>query len=390
MTIPLLDMAPLLFFTFADNGIIQDVNNTACIHLGYKKSELVGEKIEKIFTLATRIFHQTHLFPLLKMQGNAEEIFITLESKNGEQLPVLFNFKRINTAEVMNNTAAGIIVHNRKKFEDELIAARRAAERALNENTHLKTVKADLQQQAEQLDSQLHLVSKQNAELWQFNRVVTHDLQEPLRKLLVFSSMLEMDDRVEDAKNTVSRISRVLRQMQKVISSLQQYVWLAEDKPTLQAVDLDTLFKNIITDVAEENPQVNITTAVEKVGSINADPDQIEFVLREIISNSVRFRKKNTVTIDISSRHLQKNKFRNLEGKYTYGDFLKLEISDDGRGFDNAYSHQVFDLFKRLHPESGSGVGLSLCRKIVESNDGMITVESAADKGTTVNIYWPS
>src|SRR5579875_1325835 len=178
-----LDQAPCLYYASTDDGILLEVNEHLCTMLGYQKDELIGKKAETLFTVATKIFNQTHFYPLLRMQGFAEEIFITLQQSNGEALPVLMNAVRKNIDSKEVNLHIGIIVHHRKRFEEELIAAKKTAEAALNENTELTKAKLALQEHSEELDRQISIANKQNEELRQFNRVVTHDMQEPLRKL---------------------------------------------------------------------------------------------------------------------------------------------------------------------------------------------------------------
>src|SRR4051794_40992711 len=89
-----LNYAPCLYFSSTDDGTLLDVNDTLCRQLGYTRNELLGKKSDCILTVATRIFQQTHFFPLLKMHGHAEEVYITLQSKNKEQIPVLLNAAR--------------------------------------------------------------------------------------------------------------------------------------------------------------------------------------------------------------------------------------------------------------------------------------------------------
>ena len=221
-----LNMLPCLYFSSRDDGTLSEVNEPLCKNLGYSREELLGKKIETIFTVATRIFQQTHLFPLLKMQGHAEEIYISLRAKDGEEVPALINAERKELQQEMLTSYAGIIVHQRTKFEDELVAAKKAAETALHQNTALLHAKQDLQKHSEQLDQQMRMVSKQNEELRQFNHVVTHDLQEPLRKLFLFTErLLETDDRVSE-KKMVEKIRLVSGQMRTIFSGLQQYIWL--------------------------------------------------------------------------------------------------------------------------------------------------------------------
>src|SRR5687768_7392412 len=189
MTEDSLDKAPCGYFSFGDDGTVRTVNATLCALLGFRKEELAGKNVESFFTLPTRIFYQTHFFPLVKMQGHAEEIFISLLCSDGEQLPVLLNAKRMDWEGSVVTCCSFIIVRNRKKYEDELVAARKTAEKALNENVDLLKVKNELQRQASELDKQVQLVNRQNDELRQFSHVISHSLREPLRKILMFSSI---------------------------------------------------------------------------------------------------------------------------------------------------------------------------------------------------------
>ncbi|RYF85888.1 MAG: PAS domain S-box protein, partial [Chitinophagaceae bacterium] len=109
------NQVPCLIFSVSEEGTLLSINEAACNHLGYVKQELEGKKAETIFTLPTRIFQETHLFPLLKMQGKAEEIYITLLTKGGEYLPVLVNATQKKSNNHTVTFYAGIVVHNRKK-----------------------------------------------------------------------------------------------------------------------------------------------------------------------------------------------------------------------------------------------------------------------------------
>ena len=108
----LYESGPFGVFAFTDNGTIVTINDSAATELKYSKLQLQGKDLEKIFTLPTRIFYQTHFFPLVKMQGHAEEIFITLLCSDGEQLPVLLNAKRMEWDGNVVTCCAFIIVRN--------------------------------------------------------------------------------------------------------------------------------------------------------------------------------------------------------------------------------------------------------------------------------------
>jgi phosphoserine phosphatase RsbU/P len=386
-----LDRAPCCYFSSNDEGIILEVNEMLCHQLDYDKGQLLGNGVDAIFTLPTRIFYQTHFFPLLKMQGHADELFITLQTKNKKQVPVLVNAERREDSGNIIIRYIGIPVHNRKKFEDELVAARKEAEAALRENTALQQARQELQKHAEQLDQHIAKVNRQNEELKQFNRVVTHDLQEPVRKLSVFGNMLlSAGENYGNSKAVVKKLLRASHQLRSVIFKLQQYIWLTESATSLTGISFNKLLLIVQQKLETEYPDSALIVKAENIPVVQADWDQMHMVVHQLLSNAIRFRKKGEkAVVEITSTILQKNRFTNLEGKYQYHDFLKLQVKDNGIGFDPRHKDQVFDLFRNVHPASGHGIGLSLCRRIIENHWGKITIDSEPGEGTTVTILLP-
>lgn len=361
-----------------------------CKKLGYTKSELTGHKSDILFTLPTRIFQQTHLFPLLKMQGYAEEIFITLRKNGGDYLPVLINVERKTFPEGMASVYVGIVVHNRQKFEEELIAARNTAEKALNENTALIQAKEELQLHAEVLDQKIGIVNKQNEELRQFNKVVTHNIQEPLRKLSVFSGLLVEEKNTQKQQALIEKVKRAMAQMQNVVSGLQQYVWLDEAPLNPLPLQLEQFLPALKDRLAADYPEVTLDLDTEKLKPFEGDPAQIEILFYQLLNNAVRFRKEaGKAFVRITTSTLRQNRFKNIEGRYKYIDYLRIQVQDRGTGFDTQYKERVFELFNRMHKESGRGVGLALCKKVVDNHQGTITIDSEAGEGTLVTILLP-
>ena len=386
---PLLDTGPLLYFACSDDGTVRQVNETFCTATGFAKEELLGRKTDLFFPVATRIFFQTHFFPLLKMQGHASEIYISLQAKNREQLPLLINAERKPADSLIH--CMGIVVHNRKKFEDELVAARKAAETALRENTGLQQMKEDLQKHTEQLEQHMRRTLQQHEELIQFNRVVTHDLQEPLRKISIFGNMLESGStRGEDPKPYVKKLLRSLVQMRSIVSGLQQYVWISETAVQPAPVQPEALFLEAVEQVKKENAQVVVEVETEGLREVPADGAQLKVLLYQLVDNAVRFRKEEgPVRIKLSGTVLQKNRFVAVKEKYRYEDHLRLQLSDNGIGFDPGFREEVFRLFGRLHDRSGRGVGMAICKKIMDNHNGSISVDSIPGSGSTVTILLP-
>jgi len=387
----LFNLAPCYCFSCKDDGTLILVNEKLCARLGYSKEELSGEKLETLFTLPTRIFHQTHFFPLLHMQGYADEIFISLQTRAGDYVPVLINAARKESEEDAYTVYVGIEVQNRKRFEDELIAAKKAAEKALAENTALIRAKEALQEHAEALDSQMARVNAQHNELLQFNKVITHDLQEPLRKLSVFAKMILEGPDEAPQKKLVEKLLGVSEHMRQIVSGLQQYIWLSE--PSLIRVDVEpaSVLLEARTLLQAEFPGINLVMEMDPLPGIQADPAQMRILFYQLLSNVIRFRKAgDRAYVKISAYSLQLNKFRNIADKYSYTGFIKVELADNGIGFNNEYGAQVFELYKRLHPQSGIGIGLALCKKIIENHQGEISIGARDGEGATVTLLLPA
>ncbi len=381
---------PCVYFSSLADGCIADVNEALCKYLKYSRDELVGQKLASIFTLSTRIFHQTHFYPLLQLKGHAEEIYITLKSKDGSHVPMLVNAERIEEEGQISFHFAGISVSKRKKFEDEIIAAKKSAEKALNENIELKAAKKELEQHAEELDRQIALFNRQNQELRQFNHLTTHTLQEPVRKLMFFSSQILETQQDIESKASSLKIRKATEDINNKLHGLQQYLWLTNEELKFEQVDLFDVMQAAKKLVELQNPDVSIILEAEAIPVIEANSEQMQFLLKELLLNAVRFRKPgNVVNVKVYASTLLLNKFRQLSGKYKYAEFLKLQIQDDGIGFDDQYQEQAFELFRVLHPNGGLGIGLSLCKKIVENHSGSISLESQKDLRTTVIIYLP-
>jgi phosphoserine phosphatase RsbU/P len=368
MTETLFENAPSGFFAYDENATILVVNETMAFILEKTSEDIVGKSVETIFTLPTRIFFQTHFFPMVKMNGHAEEIFISLLSATGKHLPVLLNAKNMEWEGKLITCCSCILVPNRKKFEDELVAARQTAEKALQENTELLKAKSALQLQTEQ-----------------FSHVVTHNLKEPLRKILMYTSRLMN----ETTAPSLAKLAKANEQMKAVIAGLQQYVWLNEKNNDYARLDLNLLMEELVAAVKKEFDLVKLVIEYNQLPNMEADRDQLQMMFRHLLLNAIKFRKEDAVHVTITATIVKQNHFRSVEDKYHYKDFARIEITDDGIGFDPMYAGEVFGLFKKLHYSEGQGLGLALCKKIAENHNGHIEAESELNKYTKITIWLP-
>jgi sigma-B regulation protein RsbU (phosphoserine phosphatase) len=324
------------------------------------------------------------------LQGIAEEIFLPMLKSNKEELPVLISAVRKQIDDKYVCIYTGIVVYNRKKFEEELIAARKSAEAALNENVTLAETKLELRRHIELLDGQRRQVEKQHEELRQFTYVVSHHLQEPVRKVKMFTSVLEQRNKDADCAAAINKITIGTEQMKQVLSDLQQYLWLQESLPNKSILDLNVLIDEAARKLGNEFPDVKLQVVKDALTNIEGDPEQLELLFYHLLSNAIRFRKEPSAAfVTISATALKLNKFRFSEGKYKYSDFLRIYVKDQGIGYDGAFNDRPFEIFRRLHYESGKGMGLTVCKKIIDNHFGQIKIEAEPGQGATVTIELP-
>jgi len=165
----LLDTAPCGWLTFADDGSVRLCNRTLLQLLGYEREEIVGKHVERLLTVGSRIFYQTHLFPLLSLHGHAEEIFLLLRAKDGSDVGALVNAARRERNGEWVSDCVLLRIVERRKFEDALLRAKREAEeaQAVAEKSRRELAVANdvLEQQAVELEVTQQHLEEQSTEL---------------------------------------------------------------------------------------------------------------------------------------------------------------------------------------------------------------------------------
>ncbi|HYG19637.1 MAG TPA: PAS domain-containing sensor histidine kinase [Ohtaekwangia sp.] len=387
------DLLPCGYLSFRDDGIITSCNRSLAAWLGYSKNDVTGESIEKLFTLATRIFYNTHFFPLIKLHAKAHEIFLSLKHKNGGEIPVLANAERTVTNGMNIIHCVFMQVQQRKKYEQEILDAKRDAEKALSENKHLHDLTESLEQHAIQLEKQYRSQLAVNENLVQFNKLISHDLQEPIRKIQLFVDlmMLDKDSTLSDRSKTLaSKVDTAAKKLKSITASLQRYI-VVDSERTHTQVDLNAVISNARASASSNRSFDDFDMVVAPMPLIEGYKNQLELMFFHLIDNAIQFRDpERRLVITIECIIVDENIFRISKERYKYTEHVKISFTDNGTGFSAQYKDYVFELFKKIDGTSpGAGIGLSLVKKIVNNHAGDIAVEAAPGKGATFVIQLP-
>ncbi len=232
--------------------------------------------------------------------------------------------------------------------------------------------------------SNIHL-KKVNEELDRFAYVASHDLQEPLRKIRVFTDLISTKkDSAQDVDRYISKIGDAAARMQQLVDDLLRFSRHSAQGRDYVTADLNEIVKEAVSEleIAIQSNQASIQ--VDPLPCIPVIPTMIRQVFNNLISNAIKFRKKNVMPVV----HIYARKAPELNPT----PFYQIFVADNGIGIDNRYLEDIFAVFKRLHSYheiEGTGIGLSICKKIMEHHNGTITATSEVDHGTTFIIGIP-
>jgi PAS domain S-box-containing protein len=240
-------------------------------------------------------------------------------------------------------------------------------------------------------------LEQRNRALRDFAYIASHDLQEPLRKISAFSNLVMEDygDQVDEtAQHYMERMQDAAQRMSRLISDLLVYSRVTTRARPFEPVDLEQVIANVRSDLDMQIEDVGGSIETHNLPTIDADPTQMRQLLQNLISNALKFHKEGRPPVVRVEAELLAADETELSARIEADatEICRLTIADNGIGFDQKYADRIFTPFKRLHGRgdyAGTGMGLAICRRIVERHGGDITVSSVPDEGTTFTVFLP-
>ncbi|HEY6842812.1 MAG TPA: HAMP domain-containing sensor histidine kinase [Thermoanaerobaculia bacterium] len=350
----LLDTAPCGFVTFDDNGTILRTNMRLRDRLGYAEGELEGQSLETILSIGGRIFYHTHFFPMLKMHGFVDEMYFSMRTKSGEELPALANAARSERDGKAVNDCVFLRMRQRLRYEDELLRARKAAEAAGDAKA-------------------------------KFLSMMSHDLRTPLQSISGYADLLLVDQSLSaEQRQMIQTIKSAGQEMLRLMNDILGFAQLESGKVEVRMgtvpIAAAIARAEVLMRVRFDDANICYTRSECPPDlAASADPDRLQQVLLNLLTNAAKFTPAGGSIMVSCGRD---------------GDKVRIDVGDTGIGIAPENIATIFEPFVQVHARyssnRGVGLGLSISRELVRAIGGDLTVTSEFGQGSTFTITLPA
>jgi PAS domain S-box-containing protein len=356
--------APCGYHSLDREGKFVRINDTELRWLGYNRDEVVGKmKFSDFITTNSLRTFETN-FPIFKTQGWIRDLEFEMIRKDGTILPVLLSASAIKdtNGNYLMSRSTVFDITERKLTEEELRKHREHLEELVEQRT------AELTKMADEL-------TRSNKDLKEFAYVVSHDLKEPLQVIKGFLRLFEKRYKEkfdEKAEQLIRFTIEGAERMQELIKDLLEYSQVGTKGKEFKPTDCSLILNNAVSNLKVSLEESAGVVTHDTLPIIMADAMQLSSLFQNLVGNAIKFRGSETPRIHISAERK--------------GDEWLFSVRDNGIGINPEFADRIFDVFQRLHSSDeypGTGIGLAVCKKIVEHHGGRIWVESEPGKGAT-------
>jgi sigma-B regulation protein RsbU (phosphoserine phosphatase) len=375
----LFEDAPCGILLTTPDGTIRRVNRTFCRWIGTDANELIDKRrLQDLFTMGGRIFHQTHWVPLLQMQGSVAEVKLDIVHPAGHTVPIILNAVVSQHAGTSFHEVSMFVAEDRSKYERELLRARSRAEELLVEQQ--KVQRALTEAQAE-LDRQRASAEDRALFAEQMMAIVSHDLRNPLSAIQMSNELLLRADLGARHQRVLERIDRSTKRAQRLIENLLDFTVARVGQGlsiTLDLIELHHIASAVVDELAPAFPGRELVHRSVGSGACRGDVDRLTQAIGNLVSNAMAygaFDRPVCVTSRIDS------------------DTFSLDVHNEGKAIASETLPSLFEpMVRGSHTASmgGSvGLGLFIVREIARAHGGEIHVSSSDSDGTTFSLRCP-
>jgi two-component system, chemotaxis family, sensor kinase Cph1 len=366
----LYDFAPVGYLTLNKDSRIVDLNLTAARQLGIERGHLLDRHFQYFVFQPDKKEFLSHLNAVFEKQER-QIAEVRLSPKDGEQFHA-----RLESIYMEGEDGAGLC---RTNISD--VTLRKRAEQVL-QNAH-DELECRVDERTIELSQAVAKLGSMNEELREFAYIASHDLQEPLRKIQTFGNMLtgkHKESLDPEGRDYMERIIKAAKRMSELLQSLLDYSRSGTSVLNYKRVSLTEVAKDAASDLELLIYRCKGRVEISELPTVDADPALLRQLFQNVISNSIKYRKE--------SEPLVVRIYGTIAGAT-----CQVMIEDNGIGFREEYRNKIFKPFERLHgmnsPYGGTGMGLAICRKIVNRHGGEISVRSMPEQGTTFIVTLP-
>ncbi|MCE7060001.1 PAS domain-containing protein [Dyadobacter sp. CY343] len=391
----LIQQAPVATALFVGRDFVIDIPNAAMLKLWGKGDSVIGKTLlealpelrEQPFVEILKRIYETG--DAHSEQGARGDIVI-----DGELQTFYYDY----TYKPLRNSEGQIYaILDMAVDVTEQVKSRHALEKSEEKYRQLVN---DLERRVQQRTAELNQTNAElinsNNNLQQFAYAASHDMQEPLRKIQSFGSRLQSLYSKQLDENGVFMLNRIQdasKRMSLMIDDLLAYSRLATRDTDFQPVGLKEMVSHILADLEIAIQEQKTSVIVEDLPEIHGNRPQLTQLMQNLLSNAIKYRKPDAPSeIRLLSREATADEVLSIAKPLEGFSYARIVVSDNGIGFDEIYLDRIFQMFQRLHGRSefsGSGIGLALCKKVVQNHHGHITARSTVGEGSDFIVFLP-